>query len=101
MKHFRGSWKSVDPRDPRILLYEVSEDDKVLRKIEIFEDGRSERDSVEWHVPEKLKGFGSLVEGPFLSTLPQPDDPIFSCREITQTEFDTIWRGRRNTKTTE
>lgn len=91
MIYVRATWKSDDPRDPRILLYEASDDDRVTRRIEIFEDGSRERDSVEWRSPEELRRWESLVEGAFRSRLPEPGDPIFTCSEVSADEFEAEW----------
>jgi hypothetical protein len=91
MIYIRATWNSDDARDPRILLYEASDDDRVTRRVEIFDDGSRVRDSVEWQSPAQLGQWKSLVEGPFLSRLPEAGDPMFTCSEVSADEFEAEW----------
>ena len=94
MRYFKVAWRSDDPADPRLLFYEVSDDDRVTRRMEIYEDGRADCDDVSRHSREELGRLDSLVEGAFIASLPPPDDPLFTWAEVVRAEFEAEWTKR-------
>jgi hypothetical protein len=86
--YFRGRWpeEEVPPGEPTWLHYEVyPNEDAVLRAVEIFADGRSERSSL---ALESRDGFPclSIVHGPFMEHVAE-----WPVRPMTAEEFERLW----------
>jgi hypothetical protein len=89
ISHFRGRWpdEAVPPEVPVWLHYEVDvASDVVLRSVEVFADGRSERNSVEL---EARDGFPclSIVHGPFMQVVADA-----GLEPIDAQDFEELWR---------
>lgn len=68
IEHFRGRWPEqvVPEGEPTWLLFEVEvNEDRVLRTVDVFEDGSMQRNSI---ALEERDGYPclSIVEGPFM-----------------------------------
>jgi len=91
---YRGRWPDPDVPlgEPTWLYYEIDTvADVVLRTVDVFADGRIERNSI---ALEERKGdrCPSLVEGPFMDTVRSaPLDPIPAV------EFEELWQRGRDT----
>ncbi|WP_447727892.1 DUF6881 domain-containing protein [Sphingomonas koreensis] len=57
LAYYRGSWVNAPDGEPVTFWYEVDQDGCVLRQIEIFADGRVERDDIA-NYPERGSDFG-------------------------------------------
>ena len=95
MSHFRGRWpeKEIPPEEPVWLHYEVDVvRDAVLRSVELFADGRSERNSVEL---EARNGFPcvSIVHGPFMKVV-----AASGLEPIDAKDFEELWRRSSDRK---
>jgi hypothetical protein len=89
LHYYRGRWPEEDiPKDaPVWLLYEVDPvEDVVLRAVEVFADGHSERNSLEL---EARDGFPclSVVEGAFMPTVAEA-----KLEKVTANHFEKLWQ---------
>jgi hypothetical protein len=90
--YYRGRWPEaeVPEGEPLWLYYEVdTEKDVVLRTVEVYPDGRIERNSI---ALEERNGAScpSLVDGPFMVLVQRV--PL---EEIKRDVFEVLWvRGR-------
>jgi hypothetical protein len=92
--YFRGRWpdSKVPDGGPLWLYYEVDDEaDIVLRTVDVFQDGRIERNSIEL---EQRNGdiCTSLVDGPFIETVQQA-----GLQPTTHDAFEGLWALGKNT----
>ncbi len=88
IEHYRGRWPNSDAPagEPSWIYYEVDVvADVVVRKVDVFADGRIERDSI---ALEERKGdkCPSLVEGPFMEPVRRA-----ALDRIATDEFEALW----------
>ena len=91
---YGGRWSDPDvsPDEPTWIYYEVDTvADVVLRTVDVFADGRIERNSI---ALEERKGdrCPSLVEGPFIETVRSIPLDL-----ITAIEFEELWQRGTDT----
>jgi hypothetical protein len=94
LKYYRGRWPDSDvpPGEPTWSYYEVdTTKDVVLRTVDVFTDGRIERNSI---ALEERKGDScpSLVEGPFMNIVLSVPLGL-----ITAAEFEDLWQQGTDT----
>lgn len=86
MNYICVKWKHSFTDEPALLYSEVDEDRSEHRKVEIYADGRHDYVS-----KYKRKGCATLSEEPLPSLTQIAMDTQFEPREISKTEFETIW----------
>ena len=91
MKYVRLKWNHNNPDEPVWIFSELDSDGREIRKIECFQNGFCDIAAA-----TGSSGTASLM------TLPLPDlaalarrDPEFEPVEITQKEFEEVWKNRR------
>lgn len=89
LTYYRLPWPDavVPPESPLEMLYEVQDED-VLKTVEIFADGRSERDSVESQAAVWGE-FPSLIDVPWSEM--KNDVPDLQAHSIGADEFERLW----------
>jgi hypothetical protein len=89
MLYFKVSWRKGGSEFPSEIYYEADDDGCVKRMIEIFVDGRVDRDAVSWHGAGDLPRMGSLVHRNLIDTL--PDEEGLTTASVDKSEFDHWW----------
>ncbi|PXA83878.1 hypothetical protein DMC25_17460 [Caulobacter sp. D4A] len=97
LSHYRCDWTHDHADEPVTLFYEVDEDGRVLRMVDVFRDGRRERDSVEnYFGPEA----DNLTDGDFYDSTENlragyeavEGDERMSLIQIEAAAFEAAWR---------
>lgn len=86
--YFRVPWPDqvLPEGEPAELLYEVDENDSVPRMVELFPDGRIERDSIE-NDPGPWGSIPSLVHGEWSVCI----EGVEGVKVIQKAEFEAVW----------
>jgi hypothetical protein len=94
--YFEGYWASPDASDPMRMFYEVAPDGAVLRQVEFFRDGRSERDDIANYDGEASEfGFGTLHGASFWDSEWDDADEELWLRPVDRSQFDADWTAGR------
>lgn len=88
MKYIRVKWIHSLPNEPITLFSELDDGRYEVRKLEIFRDGSVGRASEEASAGQTVLG-----EVPIPSIDEINSDPQFKAEEITQSEFEAVWRA--------
>jgi hypothetical protein len=88
MKYIHVKWIHSFPNEPITLFSELDDDRYEVRKLEIFPDGSADRASADVSVGKTVLG-----ELPIPSLEGINFDPQFQAEEITQSEFEVVWRA--------
>ena len=101
LAYYRCDWAHAVNDDPIVILYEVDIEGRVLRMIEIFEDGqRSCLSTVDFAGREnEMPGFNSLVEGDFRESVDEmlegpgiyADGDRITLAQSDRRAFETEW----------
>ncbi|MFT4251667.1 MAG: hypothetical protein QM608_04200 [Caulobacter sp.] len=102
LSHYRCDWTHDGADHPVVIFYEVDDEGRVLRLVDIFRDGRRERDAVTDYVGRErdLPGHGSLVEGDFFESAERllagqemvEGDERISLVAVDVAAFEAAWR---------
>ena len=88
MKYICVKWVHSLPNEPVTLFSELDDDRFEVRKLEVFRDGSVGRASADASDDSTVLG-----ELPIPSLGDHNSDPQFQAEEITQSEFEAIWRA--------
>jgi len=90
MKYIRVKWKHTNPDEAIWLFSELDEDGREKRRMECFQNGFCDFAS-----PDESTGTTKLSTQPLPELTKIAQDPEFEPVEITQEEFETVWKERR------
>lgn len=96
LSYFAGNWAHRHADEPVSFWYEIDEDGCCLRQVEIYRDGRLERDAVA-NYPNGATdfGFGTLHGASFWESEwdDEPDEfgESTSIADISKEDFETAW----------
>ena len=90
MKYIRVRWNHTNPDEPVWIFSELEEDGQEIRKLECFKNGFCDFASPKEHSGHTKLNTARL---PDLSVLAR--DPEFVPVEITEKEFEDVWKSRR------
>jgi len=91
MRHERVEWFHSFPNEPIVIFQEVNDDSILIRKIEIFSDGRI-----------TATGFTGEFDSDFQKNFPVPpldeinENPEFSGFKISEDSFNALWKHALN-----
>ncbi|AYV45206.1 hypothetical protein CFHF_03645 [Caulobacter flavus] len=102
LSHYRCDWNHDHAEEPVAIFYEVDDEGRVLRLVDVFRDGSRERDAVAGYVgrEHELPGEGSLSEDDFHDSVEallegdgaEDGDDRLSLTRVAAGEFEAAWR---------
>jgi hypothetical protein len=87
MKYLDVRWLHSDPRDPVRLVSELDAENRELRKLEVYGDGR-----VHFASKQRASGSTRLSEEPLPSLAEISGQAEFEGKEIDAELFESLWR---------